>query len=89
MKTRLIAKGLLLWTTAFLVIFSICTIDSIYNINVFLPLIILMVDILLVLACFVYITEDEYKVISGYNWITKNAVAHNNRPFAINLVFIV
>ena len=71
MKTRLIEKGLLLWTTAFLVIFSICTIDSIYNINVFLPLIILMVDILLVLACLVYITEDEYKVISGYNWITK------------------
>lgn len=71
MKTRLIAKGLLLWATAFLVIFSICTIDSIYNINVFLPLIILMVDILLVLTCFVYITEDEYKVISGYNWITK------------------
>ena len=71
MKTRLIAKGLLLWATAFLVILSICTIDSIYNINVFLPLIILMVDILLVLACFVYITEDEYKVISGYNWITK------------------
>lgn len=69
--TRLIAKGLLLWATTFLVIFSICTIDSIYNINVFLPLIILMVDILLVLACFVYITEDEYKVISGYNWITK------------------
>lgn len=71
MKTRLIAKGLLLWATAFLVIFSICTIDSIYNINVFLPLIILMVDIILVLACLVYITEDEYKVISGYNWITK------------------
>ena len=71
MKTRLIAKGLLLWATAFLVIFSICTIDSIYNINVFLPLIILMVDILLVLACLVYITEDEYKIISGYNWITK------------------
>ena len=71
MKTRLIAKGLLLWATAFLVIFSICTIDSIYNINVFLPLIILMVDILLVLACLVYITEDEYKVISGYNLFTK------------------
>ena len=71
MKTRLIAKGLLLWATAFLVIFSICTIDSIYNINVFLPLITLMVDILLVLACLVYITEDEYKVISGYNCITK------------------
>lgn len=71
MKTRLIAKGLLLWATAFLVLFSICTIDSIYNINVFLPLITLMVDILLVLACLVYITEDEYKVISGYNWITK------------------
>ena len=71
MKTRLIAKGLLLWATAFLVIFSICTIDSIYNINIFLSLIILMVNILLVLACLVYITEDEYKVISGYNWITK------------------
>ena len=71
MKTRLIAKSLLLWATAFLVLFSISAIDSIYNINVFLPLITLMVDILLVLACLVYITEDEYKVISGYNWITK------------------
>ena len=70
MKTRLIAKGLLLWTTEFLVIFSICTIDSIYNINIFLPLIILM-DILSILACLVYITEDEYKVISGYNWFIK------------------
>ena len=69
--TKLIAKGLLLWATAFLVLFSISAIDSIYNINVFLPLITLMVDILLVLACLVYITEDEYKVISGYNWITK------------------
>lgn len=71
MKTRLIAKGLLLWTTAFLVLFSICTIDSIYNINVFLPLITLMVDILLVLACLAYITEDEYKIISGYNLLSK------------------
>lgn len=71
MKTRLIAKGLLLWTTAFLVFFSICTIDSIYNIDVFLPLITLMVEVLLVLACLAYITEDEYKVISGYNWFTK------------------
>ena len=71
MKTRLIAKGLLLWATAFLVLFSICTIDSIYNINTFLPLITLMVDTLLVLTCLTYITEDEYKVISGYNWFTK------------------
>lgn len=71
MKTRLIAKGLLLWTTTFLLFFSICTIDSIYNINVFLPLITLMVEVLLVLACLAYITEDEYKVISGYNWFTK------------------
>lgn len=71
MKTKLIAKGLLLWTTAFLVLFSICTIDSIYNINVFLTLIILMVDILLILTCLVHITDNEYKVISGYNWFTK------------------
>ena len=71
MKTRLIAKGLLLWATAFLVLFFICTIDSIYNINVFLPLITLMVDILLVFTCLAYITEDEYKVISGYNLLSK------------------
>lgn len=71
MKTRLIAKGLLLWTTAFLVLFSICAIDSIYNISMFLPLVVLMVDILMVLVCLTYITEDEYRVISGYNWITK------------------
>lgn len=77
MKTKLIAKGLLLWTTALLVLFSICTIDSIYNINVFLPLITLMVDILLVLTCLTYITEDEYKVISGYNWFTKKLNIRN------------
>lgn len=71
MKTKLIAKGLLLWTTAFLVLFSIGTIDSIYNINVFLPLIILMVDILLILTCLAYITEDEYKIVSGYNLLSK------------------
>lgn len=71
MKTRLIAKGLLLWTTAFLVLFSICAIDSIYNISMFLPLVVLMVDILMVLVCLTYITEDEYRVISGYNWFTK------------------
>ena len=71
MKTRLIAKGLLLWTTAFLVLFSICAIDSIYNISMFLPLVVLMVDVLMVHACFTYITEDEYRVISGYNWFTK------------------
>lgn len=71
MKTRLIAKGLLLWATAFLVLFSICTIDSIYNINAFLPLITLMVDILLVLTCLIYVTEDEYKIISGYNLLSK------------------
>ena len=71
MKTRLIAKGLLLWTTAFLVLFSICAMDSIYNISVFLPLVTLMIDILMVLMCLAYITEDEYKVISGYNWFTK------------------
>lgn len=77
MKTRLIAKGLLLWTTAFLVLFSICTIDSIYSINVFLLLITLMVDILLVFTCLAYITEDEYKVISGYNWFTKKLNIEN------------
>lgn len=71
MKTRLIAKGLLLWTTAFLVFFSICAMDSIYNISVFLPLVTLMIDILMVLVCLTYITEDEYRVISGYNWFTK------------------
>lgn len=71
MKTRLIAKGLLLWTTAFLVLFSICAMDSIYNISVFLPLVTLMIDILMVLVCLTYITEDEYRVISGYNWFTK------------------
>ena len=69
--TRLVIKGLLLWTTAFLVLFSICAMDSIYNISVFLPLVTLMIDILMVLVCLTYITEDEYRVISGYNWFTK------------------
>ena len=71
---KLIAKGILLWLTALVVLLFICSIDSIIDKSLFwfaIALAILAINIGLVLACLIYITEDEYKIISGYNLLSK------------------
>ena len=68
---KLILKGILLWLTALVVLLFICSIDSIIDKSLFWFAIALAINIELVLACLIYITEDEYKIISGYNLLSK------------------
>ena len=70
-KHKLIAKGILLWVSALIVLLSVCSIDSIADKGYgwFFGMIVL--DIILILACFYTITEEEYKIVSGYNILDK------------------
>lgn len=70
-KSKLIAKGILLWLTALVVLLFICTIDSIIDKSLFWSAIALAITTELVLTCLIYITDDEYKIISGYNLLSK------------------
>ena len=68
---KLILKGILLWVSALIVILSVCDIDSIANKGYgwFFGMIVL--NIMLISACFYTITEEEYKIVSGYNLFNK------------------
>lgn len=68
---KLILKGILLWVSELIVILSVCGIDSIADKGYgwFFGMIVL--DIMLILACFYTITEEEYKIVSGYNLFNK------------------
>ena len=70
-KSKLIAKGILLWLTALVVLLFICSIDSIIDKSLFWSAIALAITTELVLACLIYITDDEYKIILGYNLLSK------------------
>ena len=70
-KSKLIAKGILLWLTALVVLLFICSIDSIIDKSLFWSVIALAITTELVLACLIYITEDDIKIISGYNLLSK------------------
>lgn len=64
---KLVFKGILLWVSTLIVLLSVCGIDSIADKGYgwFFGMIVL--DIMLILACFYTITEEEYKIVSGYN----------------------
>lgn len=64
---KLVLKGILLWVSTLIVLLSVCGIDSIADKGYgwFFGMIVL--DIMLILACFYAITEEEYKIVSGYN----------------------
>nr|DAI06297.1 MAG TPA: hypothetical protein [Crassvirales sp.] len=66
---KLILKGILLWFTAIIVLFSVCGIDGIADKSYgwFFGILV----IILISACFYTITEEEYKIISGYNLLNK------------------
>ena len=68
---KLTLKGILLWVSALIVILSICGIDSITykGYGWFFGMIVL--NIMLILACLYTITEEEYKIVSGYNLFNK------------------
>lgn len=68
---KLILKGILLWISALIVILSVCGIDSIINKGYSWLFSIIVLNIMLILACFNTITEEEYKIVSGYNIFNK------------------
>lgn len=67
-KVRLILKGILLWFTSFVVLLSICGIDSISDKGFVWLLGTVVLDAILILACIKTTTEEEFSTISGYNW---------------------
>ena len=68
---KLILKGILLWVSALIVLLSVCGIDSIINKDYSWLFGIIVLNIMLILACFNTITEEEYKIVSGYNIFNK------------------
>ena len=68
---KLITKGILLWVSALIVLLSVCGIDSIINKGYGWLFGIIVLNIMLILACFNTITEEEYKIVSGYNIFNK------------------
>ena len=67
-KVRLIIKGILLWFTAFVVLLSICGIDSISDKGFVWLLGTVVLDAMLILTCIKTTAKEEYSIISGYNW---------------------
>lgn len=64
---KLILKGILLWVSALIVILSVCGIDSIADKGYGWFFGMIALNIMLILACLYTITEEEYKIVSGYN----------------------
>ena len=64
-KFKFIIKGILLWTTAFVTIFCIAGIDSIYDNGYFFQT--LAVVIVMILCCYKLISEEEFKKVTFYN----------------------
>lgn len=69
MKTiNLILKGILLWATGIVTLTIIMSIDSLYDyttLGTFIALIVF--NIVAILATINCLTEDEFKILSGYN----------------------
>ena len=68
---KLILKGILLWVSILIVMLSICSIDSIADKGYGWLFGIIVLNIMLILACFYTITEEEYKIMSGYNLVNE------------------
>ena len=68
-KFKFIIKGILLWTTAFVTIFFITGIDSIYDNGYFFQTLIAVV--VMIFCCYKLISEKEFEVLSLYRWFNK------------------
>ena len=64
---KLTFKGILLWVSILIVMLSVCSIDSIADKGYGWFFGTIVLDIMLILACLYTITEEEYKIVSGYN----------------------
>ena len=70
-STKLIIKGILLWISTLVVLLSVCGIDSIADKGYGWLFSIVVLNIMLILACLYTITEEECKIVSGYNLFNK------------------
>lgn len=68
-KFKLIIKGILLWTTAFVTILFVAGVDSIYDNGYFFQT--LMAVIVMMFWCYKLISEKEFEVLSLYRWFNK------------------
>lgn len=68
-KFKLIIKGILLWTTAFVTILFVAGVDSIYDNGYFFQT--LMAVIVMMFWCYKLISEKEFEVLSLYKWFNK------------------
>lgn len=68
---KLVFKGILLWVSTLIVLLSVCGIDSIADKGYGWFFGTIVLNIMLILACLYTITEEEYKIVSGYNILDK------------------
>ena len=68
-KFKLITKGMLLWTTAFVTILFVAGVDSIYDNGYFFQTFIAVV--VMIFCCYKLISEEEFEVLSLYRWFNK------------------
>ena len=64
-KFKLISKGILLWTTAFVIMFFIAGADSICDNGYFFQTFIAVV--VMIFCCYKLISEEEFKKVTFYN----------------------
>lgn len=64
-KFKLILKGILLWTTAFVAILFVAGIDSIYDNGYFFQTLIAVV--VMIFCCHKLVSEEEFKKVAFYN----------------------
>ena len=68
-RFKLILKGIMLWTTAFVTMFFIAGIDSIYDNRYFFQTLIAVA--VMIFCCCKLISEKEFEVLSLYRWFNK------------------
>lgn len=68
---KLILKGILLWVSTLVVILSICSINSIADKGYGWLFGVVVLNFTLISACYHTITEEEYKIVSGYNLVNE------------------
>lgn len=65
-RLKLILKGMLLWITAFTVIFFLSGADSLYDNGIFIHSFI--VCALLCFSCYKLISEEEFEILTLSKW---------------------
>ena len=65
-KFKLILKGIMLWITAFVTMFFISGVDSIYNNGYFFQTRIVIV--MMIFCCYKLISEEEFEILILSKW---------------------